>query len=135
MKNIREIITDLNVARSNSCSQEKSKEIKDIIQHLLPYAKIEEDLGIDLATLFKALNNGIYFVENNGIYCVAKHNVEYSLVKEHEDWLIQIKWLQIATSWLEEIGAEKTHIETLRFYLQDYGKTWALTTEELLCQK
>lgn len=93
---------------------------------------IEEELGIGLATLFEALKTGIYFVENNEICYVAKHNVEYSLVKEHEDWLIQTKWLQIATLWLEEIGAEKTHIETLRFYLKDYGKTWALTKEELL---
>lgn len=42
MKTIREIITRLNVARSNGCSQEKSQEIKEIIQDLLPYAEMQE---------------------------------------------------------------------------------------------
>ena len=46
MKNIREIITDLNVARSNSCSQEKSEEIKKIINDLLPHEKQEKALEI-----------------------------------------------------------------------------------------
>ena len=40
MKSIREIITDLNVARSNDCSKEKSEEIKGIIQYLLQYEKV-----------------------------------------------------------------------------------------------
>ena len=46
MKNIREIITDLNVARSNSCSKEKSEEIKGIINDLLPHEKQEKALEI-----------------------------------------------------------------------------------------
>lgn len=46
MKNIREIITDLNVARSNSCSKEKSEEIKKIINDLLPHEKQEKALEI-----------------------------------------------------------------------------------------
>ena len=46
MKNIREIITDLNVARSNSCSQEKSEEIKKIINDLLLHEKQEKALEI-----------------------------------------------------------------------------------------
>ena len=46
MKNIREIITDLNVARSNSCPQEKSEEIKKIINDLLPHEKSEKALEI-----------------------------------------------------------------------------------------
>ena len=43
-KSIREIITDLNTARSNDCSKEKSEEIKGIIQYLIPYAEAEEKL-------------------------------------------------------------------------------------------
>lgn len=43
-KTIRQIITDLNTARSNDCSKEKSEEIKGIIQFLLPYAEAEEKL-------------------------------------------------------------------------------------------
>lgn len=44
MKTIREIITNLNVARSSDCSQEKSKEIKEIIYDLLPYAETLEKI-------------------------------------------------------------------------------------------
>lgn len=43
MKSIREIVTDLNVARSNDCSQEKSEEIKGIINELLPYEDVVAD--------------------------------------------------------------------------------------------
>lgn len=42
MKSIRQIITDLNTARSNDCSKEKSEEIKRIIQDLIPYAEEQE---------------------------------------------------------------------------------------------
>ena len=42
MKKIREIITDLNVVRSNNCSKEKSEEIKKVINDLLPYAEQQE---------------------------------------------------------------------------------------------
>lgn len=51
MKTIREIITDLNVARSNNCSQEKSEEIKKIINDLLPYAELQENKTDGLETL------------------------------------------------------------------------------------
>ena len=112
MKNIREIITDLNVARSNSCSKEKSEEIKGIIQNLLPYAEIEEELGIDLITLFKALKNGCY-------------------VKP---------WAEIKHSYEIRTGSDNIHLFLLDennndYSLKDYGKTWALKKEELLCQK
>lgn len=97
MKNIREIITDLNVARSNSCSKEKSEEIKGIINDLLPYAEIEEELGINLIKFFMG------FKKNVRIYYKKGKKI-------------------------------KEGIMTLGI-LQKYGKTWALTKEELLCQK
>ena len=50
-KSIREIITDLNTARSNDCSKEKSEEIKGIIQYLIPYAKAEEKLDESMLTV------------------------------------------------------------------------------------
>ena len=42
-KSIRQIITDLNVIRSNNCSKEKSEEIKGVIQDLIPYAEEQEE--------------------------------------------------------------------------------------------
>lgn len=43
MKSIEQIVTDLNVARSNNCAKEKSEEIKSIINDLLPYEKEIKD--------------------------------------------------------------------------------------------
>ena len=42
-KSIRQIITELNVIRSNNCSKEKSEEIKEVIQELIPYAEEQEE--------------------------------------------------------------------------------------------
>jgi hypothetical protein len=63
---------------------------------------IEEELGIDLITLFKALKNGIYGK-------VGK-NIE-NILAPHFSW---------------------HNKEIYIFKIQDYGKTWALTKEELL---
>lgn len=68
---------------------------------------IEEELGIDLVTLFKALKNGIYTKENLDNYpyaCLLRNDMVLVLfddVYKHE------------------------------YLLKDYGKTWALTKEEL----
>ena len=71
---------------------------------------VEEELGIDLVTLFKALKNGIYVDENymdfgttNNFLC--PNNLDY----------FDVNLKQIAGG----------------IYFKDYGKTWALTKEEL----
>ena len=66
MNKLREIITNLNVANSNDISQEKHQEIRGIIEELLPYAELEEEIGVDLMTLLKALKDGIYIKFDNG---------------------------------------------------------------------
>ena len=70
---------------------------------------IEEELGIDLITLFKALKNGCY-------------------VKP---------WTEIKHSYEIRTGSDNIHLFLLdendnHYSLKDYGKTWALTKEELL---
>lgn len=75
---------------------------------------IEEELGIDLITLFKALKNGIY----------AKVYIPMSFgIKE-------IRFLDVEKTGL---GLYKNFIRTNYglYQLKDYGKTWALTKEEL----
>ena len=83
---------------------------------------IEEELGIDLITLFKALRNGIW---TNQEQC-------YGDEKQGKIRFFQVRLL------LEENAVGCIHnsmwkgkevIRTL--YLKDYGKTWALTKEEL----
>lgn len=78
---------------------------------------IEEELGIDLIILFKALQNGVYYFTNgaqlmkNYVYLVdnymsigTRDRLSYSFITSHEG-------------------------KTLLF--KDYGKIWALTREEL----
>ena len=69
---------------------------------------IEEELGIDLITLFKALKDGVYYRNNQREINYAK-NIRLSF-------------------------AYKTLVVDRHIYkrLNDYGKTWALTKEELL---
>ena len=83
---------------------------------------IEEELGIDLFTLFKALRNGIW---TNQEQC-------YGDEKQGKIRFFQVRLL------LEENAVGCIHnsmwkgkevIRTL--YFKDYGKTWALTKEEL----
>lgn len=62
---------------------------------------IEEELGFDLITLFKALQNGIYGKVGKEIKHISAPHF----------------------SWFKK--------EIYIFRLADYGKTWALTEEEL----
>lgn len=75
---------------------------------------IEEELEIDLITLFKAISNGIYVKTKNGI---SKHYTIYLM-----------KWQQTNTYCL--YYRPYSHI-----WFKDYGKTWALTKEELENEK
>jgi len=80
-----------------------AKEIKQ-------YKDIEEELGIDLITLFKALTNGFYTIrEDLGLITDARLVLNHTYPK-----------------------FEFIRDDSMYFYnLKDYGKTWALTKEEL----
>ena len=87
------------------------KELKEHEQ----YKAIEEELGIDLLTLFKALKNGIWFINP------VDNKLRYSMPIFDTSFEISLKGLTMLS----------TEIDML-FYFKDYGKTWALTKEELL---
>ena len=70
---------------------------------------IEEELGIDLVTLFKALKDGVYYK--------YKYGYEYRISKCRKCYLTGNRTLVV-------------DYHTYK-YLCDYGKTWALTKEEL----
>ena len=81
----------------------------EIIDKLGQLEDIEEELGIDLITLFKALKDGVYYkYKDMGVEKISK---------------------------LRPITIHKNTIvcdyHTYK-YFKDYGKTWALTKEELL---
>ena len=67
---------------------------------------IEDELGIDLAILFKALKQGFYFKDDFGDIIHFEKELLQSLIKGK--------------------------VQDLKKELKDYGKTWALTKEELL---
>ena len=78
---------------------------------------IEEELGIDLITLFKALLNGVYY---KGAY--GTNNYGKIVYQERPTILFEVA---------NELYCFKpTFFDFI--YFKDYGKTWALTKEELL---
>lgn len=85
-------------------------------QKLGPLEDIEEELGIDLLTLYKALTNGIY------VRAVAEGGFE------HFTW-INGKWnfIDKENKCLNSFLDAHPH----KLYFSDYGDVWAVTKEEL----
>ena len=73
---------------------------------------IEDELGISLITLFKAFKNGCYGIQNGKVY---KMNI-VRLDNQDKENIILFR--------NKTYGGEC-------YLLKDYGKTWALTKEEL----
>lgn len=101
---------------------EEFKSIRKDLKLLKQYKTIEEELGIDLITLFKALKNGIW-TNQEQTYGDAKQG--------------KIRFFKVVLLLEEKsIGCIHNSIwkgeEVIkRLYLKNYGKTWALTREEL----
>ena len=104
--------------------------ICDCIDKLGELEDIEQELGIDLITLFKAVKNGIYYTKDafvsapdclkeNVIYRAENQNVHYELGGSQKKCSVGI------SVYVRE--------RNCYYYLKtaDYGKTWALTKEEL----
>ena len=87
-----------------------NKYATQLFDKLKPLEDIEEELGIDLLTLFKAIQDGIWVKTKNDI-------------SQHFTVSLR-KWLQTNTYCL--YYRPYSHI-----WFKDYGKTWSLTKEEL----
>ena len=92
--------------------------IEKDLDRLEEYSKIEEELGINLITLFKALKNGFYHIDKN------KHIYTMKPTKGNGGAMNFY-------ACLECIIAEDTYGDQYIYSLKDYGKVWALTKEEL----
>ena len=79
---------------------------------------IEEELGIDLITLFKALKNGVWYYDDSG-----------QLLHDYV-WLVNNYLTSGASNKLS--FSFRTFLRKKILLFKDYGKTWALTKEELL---
>ena len=97
----------------------------DDISYLERYKKlsqledIEDELGIDLLTLFKAIENGIWFKKG-----------KKRIVKDKPDGLTKCA-LENGFQYIKRDGWRLDCVNGL-IETKDYGKTWALTKEELL---
>lgn len=94
----------------------------DNIPYLERYKKlsqledVEEEIGIDLITLFKALKNGVYYFENQG-----------QLIHDYV-WLINN---YVSAGVPDKISFSfMTFSERLILLFKDYGKTWFLTKKD-----
>jgi hypothetical protein len=93
-----------------------SMKMMSALWKLADFEDLEEELGIDLLTLFKAMNEGAWFKDPRYNHKGEIYFSEAELYKSPQ-------------------GKEKYSLyETTRrfnFRLKDYGRTWALTKEEL----
>lgn len=100
-------------------------DFRQCLNKLVQLEDIEEELGIDLITLFKALKNGVYI-----------RNYEFTTNKIIK--IEKIKYWNIRLNDKEfdfrrsELGCYTDYATGgLLFPFSDYGKTWSLTREEL----
>ena len=81
-----------------------------LLSEMYQYKSLEDELDIDLITLFKALKNGIWLKDK-----LKEQFLPYHCLLR-DDFILVL---------YEDIYKEE-------YLLKDYGKTWALTKEELL---
>ena len=86
----------------------------ELLKDLIEYTDIEEELGIELLTLFKALKNGIYAVVPDYEKPCIEFFENYKLYLDLYSKKIEIRDDSLAS-----------------VVIKHYGKTWAVTKEEL----
>lgn len=93
------------------------------INKLGKHEDIEKEKGIDLITLFEAVDKGFYYKssEDNSIRHVSSYVsnrsygfvcIEYAFISYYEIFMGQVR-------------------KEMQFYFRDYGEKWALSLEEL----
>lgn len=92
-----------------------------IVEKLGQLEDIEEELGIDLITFVKAQLNGVWF-KSNEIEKEEEFSVEYKVKHLPVRFIASEKCFAL-------IDENNCQCGDLRF--RNYGKTWALTKEEL----
>ena len=112
LKDILGILINLerfsNIHDEQDIKKQKFEIIEKDLDQLEEYRKIEEELGIDLITLFKALKDGIYINEDGSVY--------KDCIKSIEHW---------SDGW--GFISNDDYIDML---FKDYGISWALDKEE-----
>ena len=94
--------------RENGKTQQQ-KWFEDLYNKLSQLEDIEEELGIDLITLFKALKNGVYYKGEYYPRC-SINSMNWGILFIHYDY-------------------EEDYVHIVN--IEDYGKTWSLNKEDL----
>ena len=92
-----------------------SKVISKIIDKLGELEDIEEELGCDVGILFKALNQECVWIKDKDDGSLFDTSCEIAINKDEDGFYIDFDVIHEG-----------------HYHLKDYGKTWALTKEELL---
>ena len=112
-----------------------SIEIRTALEKLSKLEDIEEELGIDLITLFKALKQEEVYIREGfcqevwGQWEINKTLPIYLYYvgdNEAYDDFINKEWVLTFTEWEKGFDYHEMLVR-----LKDYGKTWALNKEEL----
>lgn len=104
----------LNTASAYNGEQHKAICGKATLE-LIEYKQIEEELGIDLTIYFGALKNGVYYYSNSQL----TKDVVYPISNFLTDYNDKLSY------------SFMTKFEHKLLSFDDYGKTWALSKEEL----
>lgn len=110
MERLTEKVNGEYIHKVHKCS------LNDCYEKLGKLEDIEDELGISLEVLFKALKEGIY-----------------RFYEEFEDEPPYIYYLAVDLCYDDANEKEwcLVGLTNTPYYLKDYGKTWALTREEL----
>ena len=106
--------------------------------------EIEKWIGVDIPTLYRALSRGIYYRDKDKIFftgCsiiwVGKHLVQVKPCYQVKEVTLESCYFGFDTEEPKQVkDAHYWSWETsLQWQIMDYGKTWALTREELENEK
>ena len=102
LNNVRKFEREHNMSKfGDVVPQPNSDTLQELVDKETEYQSLEEELGIDLITLFKALKDGIYSKQYGHLF------VEHFVLKHDK-----------------ELHCRPTYCAEIRFALKDYGKTW-----------
>lgn len=128
----------------DATEEERNEYLYSIIKKLGQLEDIEDELGIDLITLFKAETRGFYYKSKDGvIYWSGNQFVRVSGYFVKTEPCYQVKRATLKSCYSGDVENFVT-LKDAHYWdwdtheqvkISDYGKTWALTKEELESDK
>lgn len=110
---LRTLFTSYNYNGNYQELIEARETLEKELDRLEEYRKIEEEIGIDLITLFKAYSNGFYVKGEKEKQYIDFQNALNANAFKNKEMFYGHEW----------------HYQYVKLY--DYGVTWSLTKEDL----